>query len=220
MRVKIPLEPQGAKRPRVNSKLNSAYYDTAYREWLRDAMQWVEDYLLDTDLAMVKELLGTDKDGNQYKNTHIIKGFKKLKDIEYKTDVETGLKVVKNRNVALDENGDVILDKDGYVLSLSGQKIPILGKIRDDYLGLKARILFILPRRNNRETRIDDRPFPVDANTSDIDNYAKSIIDAFFENPMFKETGLNDRHIQSLLLQKRYAKPDEDIGIIFEIKAI
>ncbi|WP_283548119.1 hypothetical protein [Ligilactobacillus salivarius] len=39
-------------------------------------MQWVEDYLLDTDLAMVKELLGTDKDGNQYKNTHIIKGFK------------------------------------------------------------------------------------------------------------------------------------------------
>ncbi|WP_283548120.1 hypothetical protein [Ligilactobacillus salivarius] len=89
--------------------------------------------------------------------------------------------MVKNRNVALDESGDVILDKDGYVLSLSGQKIPILGKIRDDYLGLKARILFILPRRNNRETRIDDRPFPVDANTSDIDNYAKSIIDAFLK---------------------------------------
>ncbi|KRL79771.1 hypothetical protein FC36_GL000297 [Ligilactobacillus equi DSM 15833 = JCM 10991] len=220
MKIRVPLEPQGAKRPRVNSMINNAYYDSKYRKWLDEAMKWVEDYLGQTDYALVEELLGKDRNGNQYRNTHEIKGFRRIEDVEYKIDKERGKKVVKTKNVGLDQDGRPILDQDGYVISRYGQKMPILGQIRDDYLGIKVRIMFILPRRNSRKTTEFDRPFPVDSNTADIDNYTKAILDAFFETPIFKETGLNDRHIQSLFVQKRYVDKDEEAGILLEMKPL
>ena len=220
MRIKIPFEPQGAMRPRFNSKINSTYYDTKYRQWLDNAMGWVEGYLEATDYALIEEILGQDELGNQYKNTHEIKGFKRSSDIEYKLDKETGEEVIKTRNVGMDKDGHPLLDEEGYVISKYGQRMPILGKIRDDYLGIKVRIMFILPRRNNRKTTELDRPFPVDSNTADIDNYQKAVLDAFFETPMFKETGINDRHIQSIMAQKRYVDNEESPCILLEMKPI
>lgn len=86
MRIEIPLEPQAAKRPKVNSMVNSTYYDTSYRKWLNEAMGWVENYLIETDFALLEELLGKSPEGEQYKNTHVIRGFKKISDIEYRFD--------------------------------------------------------------------------------------------------------------------------------------
>lgn len=73
MRIEIPLEPQAAKRPKVNSMVNSTYYDTNYRKWLDEAMGWVENYLIETDFALLEELLGKDPEGKQYKNTHVVR---------------------------------------------------------------------------------------------------------------------------------------------------
>lgn len=218
MKIEVPLRPQGAKRPQINSKINSAYYDSAYRDWLGEAKSWVENYLVETDFALIKELLGTDAEGNQYLNTHYVRGFKKLDDIEFKED--EGVKVVKTRNVMLDEQGNPVLDEEGYVISQSGQRMPILGELRDDYLGIKVKVQFLLARRNNRKGTPTDKPFPLDSNTADLDQYAKAIIDAFFETAMFKETGLNDRHIQSMMLQKRYITGDESQGIRIEFQPI
>ncbi len=218
MRIEIPLEPQAAKRPKVNSMVNSTYYDTSYRKWLNEAMGWVENYLIETDFALLEELLGKSPEGEQYKNTHVIRGFKKIADIGYRFDEKLKKNVVKTRNVAVDENGQVIVDDDGFVLSLSGQRIPILGELREDYLGIRGRMMLIISRRNNRESKATDRPFPLDSNTGDYDNYAKAVTDAFFETPMFKETGLNDRHIQEMLIQKRYVSSGEKPGILLELK--
>lgn len=57
MRIEIPLEPQAAKRPKVNSMVNSTYYDTNYRKWLDEAMGWVENYLIETDFACLSTVI-------------------------------------------------------------------------------------------------------------------------------------------------------------------
>lgn len=220
MQITVPFPPQGAKRPRVNSKLNNAYYDNTYRNWLNDVMGWVEQYLVDTDFALIEELLGKDADGKQYRNTHYIRGFKMLSDVEYRKDKETGKKVLKTRNLMLDHDGQPVCDKQGYVLSQSGQRVPITGGVRDDFLGIKGRALFILPRRNGRKSKPTDRPFPIDSMTYDLDNYVKAIQDAFFETPMFKETGLNDRHITLFTMAKRYVKGNEKPCIKYELKPV
>lgn len=75
---------------------------------------------------------------------------------------------------------------------------PHTGELDLDFLGYDIKVFFFIETPNP-----DVRPFPLTAQSSDLDNYYKGVTDAIFESDSFKRVaGLNDRWIQSGLMRK------------------
>lgn len=79
------------------------------------------------------------------------------------------------------------------------------GNLRHDFSGWVVEIVFVLERPKDNL-----RYSPVSAQTADLDNYVKGVIDMMFESEIFQYVGFNDRYIQSQSLIKRYSKLNSD----------
>ena len=97
------------------------------------------------------------------------------------------------------------------------QKTPIRdenGNFKQDFYGYEVKLMFIVPKSKS------GRPFPMGQQSSDIDNYAKAVVDMMFESQSFKNAGLNDKYIQSMILLKRCAVGDEETHIEVDLHQI
>lgn len=67
----MPIEPKGAKRPRLTSKARLVSMDKVYREWREEANNWVNDWLKETNGALLRELLGKGNISTRDENERI-----------------------------------------------------------------------------------------------------------------------------------------------------
>ena len=161
MKFTVPFEPQSAMRPNYSSETgrpSHLFMPPQYRKWRDTVSLWFEDWLFDTDYALLKECLYL-KDGRNIR------------------DQKTG-------------------------------------SFRPEFYGYEFKAMFVLkPSKNGR-------PFPIAQRSSDIDNYAKAVVDMIFESQSFKNAKLNDKYIQSMILLKRCAREGEKPRIDVELTQI
>ena len=89
-------------------------------------------------------------------------------------------------------------------------KDPDTGKLNLNFLGYDLNIIFYVPTAN-----YDIRPFPLTAQSSDLDNYYKGVTDAIFESDSVKNVAsLNDRWIQRSTMLKVACKKGEGKTVV------
>lgn len=67
----MPIEPKGAKRPRLTPKATLVSMDKVYRDWREEANMWVDDWLKKTNGAILRELLGKGNTSTRDKKNRI-----------------------------------------------------------------------------------------------------------------------------------------------------
>lgn len=89
------------------------------------------------------------------------------------------------------------------------------GQLSLDFRGYEITVVFYVETSN-----ADVRPFPLTAQSSDIDNYYKAVTDGIFESDSFKNLAkLNDRWIQKVSMAK-VACPKGEGKIVVDLKQL